>query len=230
MGRKNKLMKFAEMRSFPNYFQNFQYENPALIASGGEEVDFKGCWSEKCFKNDRPLVLELACGGGEYTVGLAERYPEKNFIGIDVKGARIYKGATAAIESGLKNVAFARTRIEQLELFFGEGEVSEIWVTFPDPFLKERKANRRLTSPFFLGKYKYLLQKGGLLHLKTDEDNLFKYSVETLNRQPDFELQYVNTDIYSSALEFEVLEIKTHYETLHLALGKTIKYLVAVSV
>jgi tRNA (guanine-N7-)-methyltransferase len=227
MGRKNKLMKFAEMRNFPNYYQNFRYEKPELISHTGNVVDFKGNWVKKAFKHENPLVLELACGGGEYTVGLASRYPDKNFIGVDIKGARIYKGASEAMALGLTNAAFVRTRIEQLDLFFETGEASEIWITFPDPFLKERKANRRLTSPFFLDKYHLLLQKGGLLHLKTDETNLFKYSLNVLERDPRFKICYANEDIYAKELTYEVLEIKTHYETLHMALGNTIKYLIA---
>ncbi|MEK7256021.1 MAG: tRNA (guanosine(46)-N7)-methyltransferase TrmB, partial [Bacteroidota bacterium] len=134
MSRRNKLFKFAQILSFPNVYENYNADEPRLLGENGVEVDLKGKWASQHFKNDHPLTLELACGKGEYTVGLAQRFPERNFIGVDVKGARIWRGAKTALEAGVPNAAFLRTRIEQLALFFEKDEVSEIWITFPDPF------------------------------------------------------------------------------------------------
>jgi len=224
MGRKNKLMKFAEMRDYPNVFQNFEYRDPKLVGFDNKEVDYKGCWSSGYFKNDHPLVLELACGGGEYSLGMAALSPEKNFIGVDVKGARIYKGSSRAVEGGIQNVAFVRTRIEQLHLFFGPGEVHEIWITFPDPFLRYRKLNRRLTSTWFIDVYKKVLLPGGLIHLKTDDDTLFKFTLDTIQTRTDVHLIEQIQDVYSQDSIAPELEIKTYYEGMHLTEGKTIKY------
>ncbi|MBK7872564.1 MAG: tRNA (guanosine(46)-N7)-methyltransferase TrmB [Saprospiraceae bacterium] len=224
MGRRNKLQKFSDLLRFPHVYENFDAENPGLIGANGESIDLKGKWAAQHFKNDRPITLELACGRGEYTIGLAQRYPERNFIGVDIKGARIWKGANAAQEKGLENVAFLRTRIEQIALFFAPEEISEIWITFPDPFLRDAKSNRRLTSPFFLDQYRKILKKEGIVHLKTDEMNLYKFTLETLAADANAELLYCDDDIYARALPFPELELKTYYETQHLAEGKTIKY------
>ncbi len=225
MSRRNKLQKFAEVLSFPNVYENFDASNPALAGENGVPVDLKGKWKEAHFKNNQPLTLELACGKGDYAIGLAQRFPERNFIGVDIKGARIWRGAKTALEAGLHNVAFLRTRIEQLSLFFDGNEVDEIWITFPDPFLRKGKENRRLTSANFLNQYPKLLKKGGLVHLKTDDPTLYEYTLEVLAEQKNYTLLYHDDDIYAKPLPMPELEIKTFYEKQHLAAGKTIKYI-----
>lgn len=224
MSRRNKLQKFAELLTFPNVYENFDAKHPQLVGLNGAPVDLKGKWSVEHFKNDQPIVLELACGRGEYSLGLARQYPHFNFIGVDVKGARIWKGARIALTENLINVAFLRTRIEQISLFFEPEEISEIWITFPDPFLQTRKANRRLTAPGFLEEYRKILKKDGLVHLKTDEPNLFAFTLEVLRQDNKVEIIYQNDDIYAKPLPFQELEIKTYYEKMHLADGKAIKY------
>ena len=224
MGKKNKLKKFEEVASFPNVYENYDPKNPGLIGTGGERAALRGQWNKLHFGNEHPITLELACGGGEYTLALAERYPDRNFIGVDVKGARIWKGAKKALEKGLTNAAFVRTRIEQLALFFGENEVDEIWITFPDPFLRKSKANKRLTSARFLSEYRQFLQPEGLIHLKTDESNLYQFTLETLLNDTNSQIRYHNPDIYATSLIIPELEFKTYYEKMHLAEGKSIKY------
>lgn len=225
MSKRNKLQKFSELLTFPNVFENYEVGTSSLTGENGLPVEMKGLWNEKFFKNNHPLTLELACGRGEYTLALARKYPNRNFIGVDIKGARIWKGARAALEDNLQNVAFLRTRIEQIERFFAPGEVNEIWITFPDPFLRKSKANRRLTSPNFLNIYRKILQHNGNVHLKTDETSLFDYSLEVLASFPHASLQVQNNDIYAGSLPMEELSIKTYYENMHLAGGKKIKYL-----
>ena len=222
MARLNKLMKFAEMRSFSNVFQNFDPQNPKLIGAMDKEIDLKGKWNELHFKNDNPLVLELACGRGEYCLGLAELFPNKNFIGVDIKGARIWRGATNAREANLNNIAFLRTRIEQLELFFGENEVSEIWITFPDPF--EGKENRRLTANRFLDQYKKIVGENAIIQLKTDAISLYEYTQEVLDSREDIKVLVDDNDIYRQEVSPQ-LNIKTYYERMHLAKGKKITYI-----
>ncbi|MEL7123570.1 MAG: tRNA (guanosine(46)-N7)-methyltransferase TrmB, partial [Bacteroidota bacterium] len=173
----------------------------------------------------QPLILELACGRGEYSLGLARMYPDRNFIGVDVKGARIWQGASIALKEGLNNVAFLRTRIEQLTNFIDQKEVDEIWITFPDPFLRNSKSNRRLTSPNFLKAYRQILKPGGIVHLKTDSPQLYDFSLEVFEADGQVHILYQNYDIYSKPLDFPELEIKTHYERLHLADERKIKYL-----
>lgn len=224
MSKRNKLLKFAEIQTFPNVYENPYTLEPKLLGVNGEEVDLKGKWCASHFKNKNPLTLELACGGGEYTVGLSQRFPERNFLGVDIKGARIWKGARVALAEELNNAAFLRTRIEQIALFFEEGEVDEIWITFPDPFLKEGKANRRLTSPQFIAEYRKILKKGGLVHLKTDDPTLYDFTVETVNTEEDCTMLYNDDDIYAKELPMPELNIKTYYEKKHLAIGRTIKY------
>ena len=224
MGRKNKLQKFLELSTFSNVYENFDPRAPGLITAGGVTVDLKGKWSQSHFGNDRPITLELACGRGEYTLGLGRMYPERNFIGVDIKGARIWKGARIALEEQLTNVAFLRTRIEQIGLFFDPGEISEIWITFPDPFPETGKINRRLTSPRFLESFRKILQPGGLMHLKTDSDLLYEFTLETLSGMPDTALAYSDDDIYAKPLPLPELDLKTYYEKMHLAEGRTIKY------
>ena len=157
---KNKLKRFAENKTFDNVFQPTRQEVMG-------EFDLKGNWNAEFFKNENPIVLELGCGKGEYTVALAQKYPDKNFIGIDIKGARFWRGAKTAVENGMKNVAFLRTQIELIDYAFGENEVSEIWITFPDPQIKFRRTKHRLTHPEFLKKYHKVLTENGLFHLKT---------------------------------------------------------------
>ena len=224
MSRRNKLQKFSELHTSPNVYENLDATNPGLTGENNAPVDLKGKWCEGHFKNPNPLTLELACGKGDYTIGLAQLYPDRNFIGVDIKGARIWRGAKTAMEANVQNAAFLRTRIEQIELFFDEKEVDEIWITFPDPFLRGSKLNRRLTSPMFLDRYKKILQPGGIVHLKTDEIQLYDFTLETLSAQQDYQLLYHDADIYGKPLHLPELEIKTFYERQHLANGKTIKY------
>lgn len=220
MGGKKKLVRFEQLATMPNVYQNFNILKPALVNSEGEAVDLCNQWSEGHFQNNNPLVLELACGGGEYTVALAERYPNTNFIGIDIKGARIWKGANIALENMQNNIAFCRIRIEQIAMFFGK-EVDEIWITFPDPFYK--KERRRLTHPNFLNLYRKILKDGGIVHLKTDDDMLFEFTMEILE-QENIEIIYSSDNIYDKPLYNNDLEIKTAYEKMHLKNEKTIKY------
>lgn len=225
MSKRNKLQKFADLLSFPNVYENFDAKNPGLTGKDGVEVDLKGKWAEGHFGNNKPITLELACGKGDYTLGLARSYPERNFIGVDIKGARIWKGAGIALNDQLENVAFLRTRIEQIALFFAPSEIDEIWITFPDPFLNEKKAKRRLTSPRFIGEYRKILKSDGLVHLKTDEPNLYEYSLESIAEDSSNTILYQKDDIYLDALYIPELEIKTFYEKMHLEVGKTIKYI-----
>jgi len=189
-----------------------------------QERALKGNWASDHFGNDKPVVLELACGGGEYTVALANKFPDKNFIGVDVKGSRIWKGATKAKNAELKNAAFLRCRIEQIHEFFATNEVDEIWITFPDPFLRDSKSNRRLSSPFFLGEYRKILKKDGIVQLKTDDPTLYEFTLETIEEDEKCKLIYTENDIYSKELYIPELEFKTYYEQMHLEAGKKIKY------
>ncbi len=225
MSKRNKLLKFAEILSFPNVYENFDSTNPSLAGQDGVEVELKGKWAAEHFKNNNPITLELACGKGEYTLGLAGAFPKRNFIGVDIKGARIWRGAKTALEQDISNAAFLRTRIEQITLFFEPDEVDEIWITFADPFLKEGKANRRLTAQNFLQQYKKILKPDGLVHLKTDDPTLYEFTLDTLAGQTDYELLYHDNDIYAKPLHIPELEFKTFYEKQHLAVGRKIKYL-----
>ncbi len=223
MTRRNKLVKFTELLTFPNVYQNFELEDDFLVWKNSEKVMRRGKWATDHFKNDKPITLELACGRGEYCLGLAARHPDRNFIGVDIKGARIWKGARIALQEGLSNIAFLRTRIEFLHQYIAPGEIDEIWITFPDPFLKYSKFNRRLTSPNFLKLYHSLLQEGGLVHLKTDSDELHKHTQEVLEEQKQ-EIVIDNNDIYNGVLPHPDLDIPTYYERMHLRNNKTIKY------
>lgn len=223
MSKRNKLQKFAEILSYPNVLENFDPLDPKLLGENGKEVKRKGQWQDTQFKNKAPITVELACGRGEYSLALARMYPQRNFIGVDIKGARIWKGATIALQEELENVAFLRTRIEQLELFFEPGEVDELWITFPDPF--HSKENRRLTAAPFLERYRRVLKKGGLLNFKTDDPDLFDYSVRVLQKDAQVNILYQNEDIYAGPLYMPELDIKTYYERMHLANQKTIKFL-----
>lgn len=221
---KNKLYKFNQLATYPHVYQNYNVQDPKLTDYRGEIVDLKNNWRKEHFKNDNPITLELACGRGEYTVALGRQFPDRNFVGIDIKGARIWKGATMAKEERLNNVAFVRTRIEQLALFFGKEEVDEIWITFPDPYLREGKARKRLTSPRFLNIYKEIVKPNAFLHLKTDNQPLYEYTLETLAEE-NCNIIYHNDDIYKGELYCEELAIKTYYEGLHLENNLTIKYI-----
>lgn len=224
MSRRNKLQKFAEVLSFPNVYENINPDHPTLGGLNGEPVEMRGNWVEQHFKNQNPLALELACGRGEYSLGLARLFPNRNFIGVDIKGARIWKGARAALGEKFANVAFLRTRIEQITHFFAPEEVDEIWITFPDPFLRNSKSNRRLTSLPFLERYAGFLKKGGLVHLKTDSAELYEFTLDVLAGQAAYRLLFHDDDIYAKPLPMPELEIKTYYEKMHLENGKAIKY------
>ena len=213
---KGKLQKFADMARYPHVF-----EYPYSVV---DDVPFemKGHWGESFFGNDRPIVLELGCGRGEYTVGLGRLFPGKNFIGVDIKGARMWSGATESLQAGMKNVAFLRTNIEIIDRFFAPGEVSELWLTFSDPQMK--KATKRLTSTYFLERYRRFLTDGGLIHVKTDSNFLFTYTRCLLeaNRLP---AEVLTDDLYHSGQADEILGIRTYYEQQWLARGISIKYI-----
>ncbi len=225
MSRRNKLAKFAEIAAMSNVYENFSVQEPRLMSSPDTKVDLAGKWAEVHFGNNKPITLELACGRGEYTVGLAQHFPERNFIGVDIKGARIWKGAKQAEAANLGNAAFLRTRIECLDSFFAPGEINEIWITFPDPFPRYGQVNRRLTSPIFFDLYKKLIRPGGTLHLKTDNTALFLYSLEVAIEDDDIVIDMVsdNVDVLSDKLP--ELSIPTFYERLHRGEGAFIKYL-----
>ena len=208
MGQK-KLERFAEIKTFENvleYPENMQ-----------------GKWSD-FFKNNHPLVLELACGKGEYTLGLSKLYPQKNFIGVDIKGNRIWRGAKTALKEGLNNTAFLRTQIERITEYFSKDEVSEIWLTFPDPHLPKAKWKKRLTSPRFLRLYQQILRKDGLIHLKTDSPVLYHFT-KTVIKIYDLEMVEYNDNVYKSLQISPELSIKTFYESLDIAGLNTVHYL-----
>ena len=209
---KDKLRRFAEVATFSNVVQ---------LDAG---KPFKGEWSKSFFKNDNPLVLELACGKGEYTVNLATMFPNKNFIGIDYKGNRIWRGAKTALEEGVNNVGFLRIQIETLRDYFGPAEVDEIWITFPDPQPQLSREKKRLTSGRFLEAYKTILKPGGFVNLKTDNDGLHAYTAEKI-AEVGLNLHVKTEDLYQSQFADEVLSIKTYYEKKYLKDNKNINYL-----
>ncbi len=209
---KDKLRRFAEIATFDNVKQ---------LEDG---LPYKGKWVADFFKNDKPVVLELACGKGEYTVNLAQLFPEKNFIGIDYKGNRIWRGAKTAVEENIPNVGFLRIQIENLTDYFGEHEVDEIWITFPDPQPQISREKKRLTSPRFLEKYKQVLKPGCLINLKTDNDDLHAYTAEKIE-ELGLKLHIKTEDLYHSPFATEVLNIKTYYEKKYLQDNKNINYL-----
>ena len=219
---KGKLAKFADMDTYENVFQY-----PFSVV---EHVPFemKGHWREQYFHNDHPIVLELGCGKGEYTVELAKLYPDTNFIGVDIKGARMWTGATQALHEGLKNVAFLRTNIEIIERFFAEDEVQEIWLTFSDPQMKNPR--KRLTSTYFMERYRKFLVDGGIIHLKTDSNFLFTYTTYMVEHN-HLPIEYRTEDLYGnhnsqfSILNSQLLTIQTYYESMWIARGLNIKYM-----
>jgi tRNA (guanine-N7-)-methyltransferase len=185
----------------------------------------KGNWRTNYFKNNNPIALELACGRGEYTIGLAKRFPERNFIGVDIKGDRIWKGSTIAHQESLANVAFLRTQILVIENFFEAGEVDEIWLTFPDPRPRKRDIKRRLSGYRYINIYKKLLRQEGYFRFKTDNTDLFNFTLEELNQRPDIEDFKTTHDLYNSELKEECFDIKTKYEEMFASKGEVIKYL-----
>ena len=215
---KGKLAKFADMETYENVFQY-----PFSVVSD-VPFDMRGHWNEQYFKNNNPIVLELGCGKGEYTVGLAKRYPHMNFIGVDIKGARMWTGATLALQEGLKNVAFLRTNIEIIDRFFAPNEVQEIWLTFSDPQMKNPR--KRLSSTFFMERYRRFLKDNGIIHLKTDSNFLFTYTNYMVDHnQVPVELK--TNDLYKQEDQVysEAASIQTYYETMWLARGLNIKYI-----
>lgn len=209
---KDKLRKFAEIGTFANVLQ----------LDAGKTM--KGQWATTHFGNDQPIVLELACGKGEYTVNLAKRFPARNFIGIDYKGNRIWRGAKTALEEGIHNVTFLRIQIETILDYFAADEVSEIWITFPDPQPQKSREKKRLTNPSFLAKYREILTPEGIMHLKTDNDGLFAYTQEKLT-ELGLDIQVQTADLYRSDFVDEVLSIKTYYEKKYLKTAKNINYI-----
>ena len=217
---KGKLAKFADMDTYENVFQYpFRVMDNTPFA-------MQGHWREQYFHNDNPIVLELGCGKGEYTVGLAKLYPDINFIGVDIKGARMWTGATQALQEGLKNVAFLRTNIEIIDRFFAEDEVQEIWLTFSDPQMKNPR--KRLTSTWFLNRYRHFLVDGGIIHLKTDSNFLFTYTTYLVEKN-GLPLLFRTEDLYhderTDEITKKILSIQTYYESMWIARGLNIKYM-----
>lgn len=237
---KNKLARWAELGTYDNVIQ------PETGDQAWKDHSVKGNWKREIFKNDNPVILELGCGKGEYTVGLSSLFPTANFIGVDIKGARMWRGARTASEKKLKNVAFLRTRIEFINSFFASDEVDEIWITFPDPHTGKRNSNKRLTCPWFLNTYRNFLKDKGIIHLKTDNTELYNYTsklaadngLEILFSTNDMDSMnpddmIVSDNIYShmadplnkGTIASGILSIRTFYETKFLDQGKTINYL-----
>ena len=219
MGSKNKLKRFKENETFNNVFQ------PTREEVVGNNFLLKGKWNSEFFKNDNPIIIELGCGKGEYSVGLAERYPDKNFIGIDIKGARFWRGAKTAVETGLSNVAFVRTQIELINYIFADGEVAEIWITFPDPQIKYKRTKHRMTNSEFLQLYKKILHKDGVVNLKTDSEFMHGYTLGLLHGE-GHNVLYANHNVYNNeGAPTEVTEIQTFYEKQYLEINKAITYI-----
>jgi tRNA (guanine-N7-)-methyltransferase len=215
---KNKLAKWAEMTTFGNVIE------PASGKLTWEDHPLKGNWRKEIFHNSNPLILELGCGKGEYTVGLAAMYPDNNYVGVDIKGARMWRGAKTAIENNMLNVAFLRTRIEFIKLYFEEDEIDEIWLTFPDPHPGKRNSGKRLSSPWFLKTYQNFLKDNGIIHLKTDNTELFNFTKKLveINELP---VIFESKDLHGDMPGDEILLIRTHYERQFVDDGFKIKYL-----
>ena len=219
MGSKNKLKRFKENETFNNVFQPSRQD----LEEGN--YDLKGNWNSTVFKNNNPLVLELGCGKGEYSVALAKKFPKKNFIGIDIKGARFWRGAKTAIEENIPNVAFLRTQIELIDYSFAENEVDEIWITFPDPQIKYQRTKHRMTNQGFLKRYKKVLKPEGHVNLKTDSEFMHGYTLGLLQGE-GHEIIYANHDVYKNAgSPEEVTGIQTFYEEQYLEQNKPITYI-----
>ena len=219
MGSKNKLKRFKENESFKNVIQ------PSREELEGDNFSLKGNWNKDFFQNNNPIVLELGCGKGEYSVGLAQYHPDKNFVGIDIKGARFWRGAKTAVEGELHNVGFVRAQIELIDRLFAENEVDEIWITFPDPQIKYKRTKHRLTNANFLKMYKSILKPGGVVNLKTDSEFMHGYTLGLLHGA-GHEVLYAHHDIYKNEYSpKEVREIQTFYEKQYLDKGKPITYI-----
>ncbi|GGD19367.1 tRNA (guanosine(46)-N7)-methyltransferase TrmB [Flavobacterium orientale] len=219
MGSKNKLKRFKENETFQNVIEPTREE----VVSGN--FKWKGKWNAEFFKNNNPIILELGCGKGEYSVGLAERYPDKNFIGIDIKGARFWRGAKTAVDNGMQNVAFIRTQIELIEHCFAEHEVDEIWITFPDPQIKYKRTKHRMTNSEFLQRYKKVLKPNGIMNLKTDSEFMHGYTLGLLHGE-GHEVLYANHNVYKNEGAPEVVTaIQTFYEKQYLEINKAITYI-----
>jgi tRNA (guanine-N7-)-methyltransferase len=214
---KNKLVRWTELGSYDNVIQ------PEIEDVSGKDHPIKGRWNQDLFKNGNPITLELGCGKGEYTVGLANNFPHDNFIGIDIKGARMWRGAKTSNEQKLPNVAFLRTRIEFINSFFSSDEVDEIWITFPDPHPGGRNSNKRLTSPWFLNSYRLFLKDKGLIHLKTDNKELYDFTCKVLSHN-NVETIISTNDLYTEKID-NILSIRTHYEKIFLDAGLKINYI-----
>jgi tRNA (guanine-N7-)-methyltransferase len=215
---KNKLARWTELGLFENVVQ------PKIEDVSVKAHPLKGKWNKVIFKNENPIILELGCGKGEYTVGLASRFPDNNYIGIDIKGARMWRGAKTAKEQKLSNVAFLRMRIEFINSFFSTDEIDEIWIIFPDPHPGGRNSNKRLTSPWFLNTYRLFLKNKGLVHLKTDNLELYNYT-KTIVINNKLETTFATNDLYSENFSDDILSIRTHYEKIFLNEGLKINYL-----
>ena len=213
---KNKLEKFADMASYPHVFE-YPYS-----AVDNVPFEMKGNWHKEFFKNNNPIVLELGCGRGEYTVGLGRMFPDVNFVGVDIKGARMWTGATESLESGMQNVAFLRTNIEIIDRFFAPDEVAEVWLTFSDPQMK--KATKRLTSTYFMERYRKFLIDGGIIHVKTDSNFMFTYTKYMIEKN-QLPVDVMTEDLYHSGMADEILGIRTYYEQQWLDRGLNIKYI-----
>jgi len=219
VGSKNKLKRFKENETFVNVFQ------PAREELVDQNYALKGNWNTSHFKNNNPLILELGCGKGEYSVALAQKYPNKNFIGIDIKGARFWRGAKTAIEENIPNVAFIRTQIELIDYLFAKNEIDEIWITFPDPQIKYKRTKHRMTNSEFLQKYKKILKKDGVVNLKTDSEFMHGYTLGLLQGE-GHEIIYANHDVYKQeGSPNDVTMIQTFYESQYLEQNKAITYI-----
>ena len=214
---KNKLKKFEQLKSYEHVKQ-------PTLQELKEGYYLKGRWKQDFFNNQCPIILELGCGKGEYSYALAQKHSDKNFIGVDIKGARIWKGATDSKNQNVKNIGFLRIRIEWIESCFDKNEIDEIWITFPDPQIKKRRATKRLTHPNFLKRYSRILKTNGFIHLKTDSQFLHNFTLENILNSGHFLHEHSN-DIYVNGNTFENMDIKTHYEKLHLDKGLPITYI-----
>ena len=219
MGSKNKLKRFKENETFSNVIQ------PTREDVLNNTLMLKGNWNRNFFKNENPIVLELGCGKGEYSVNLATMFPKKNFLGIDIKGARFWRGAKTALAEKINNVGFLRTQIELVDCVFDENEVDEIWITFPDPQIKYKRTKHRMTNPDFLNKYKKILKPNGMVHLKTDSEYMHGYTLGLLQGL-GLTIEYAHHDVYGTTnAPKEVTAIQTYYESQYLAINKKITYL-----